>query len=130
MKSYLNSRNIILYMAPGISSTQDRETVAYHFRRSFETWYGILMKPKELRDVVAVRDGLTEIISAASRERHLSARAEGCLVFSAGNYSSDILDTIRAYARENASLSVILEGSYFDFLGREWIQNAKKDYEF
>ena len=116
-------------MNQDISSTQDRETIAYHFRKRFETWYGVVMKAKDPSVVEIVEKGLNNILSECPSGTHMPARADGHLVFSAGHYDQDLLERIRSYARDNARLTVILEGSYFDFLGRRWLEHAKEDYK-
>ena len=115
-------------MDQGFSASQDRETIAYHFRRSFETWHGVVMSTR--KDCRAVADGINKLLADSSSERHMRARVDNDLVYAAGHYNKDLLDKIRAYARDNASRTVILQGRYQDFLGTGWLDDARKNYDF
>jgi len=110
------------------SHAMDRETIAYHFRRSFENWYGVAIKARDDSDAETILAGLNRIL--AENSDYQQARADGQIIFARGNYDSVIHDKIKSYARDHASFSVILEGTYFDFLGRRWQDYAKKDHNF
>ena len=111
-----------------LNAAQDRETRAYHFRRSLETWHGIVIKVGNDDDSGAVLEGLNKILAEGDETRNKPARADDGVVYSAGNYDYSFLERIKAYAGENSPFSLVLSGSYFDFLGIRWLENARNDY--
>lgn len=125
-QNYLNLADIILFM--GYCEGVDRETAAYHFRRRLETWRGVAISATDTKDAERILDGLNSILEDAPDSDNSPARIEGQVVFCTGNYGSDLLGSIRSYARDNADKTVILEGSYFDFLGGRWVKSAKNKY--
>jgi len=116
-------------MDTSISAGQDRETVAYHFRRSLETWHGVAISARDPKDAERILDGLNLLLEDAPDDDHSPARTDGRVVFCTGDYGAVLLDRIKNYARDNADRTVILEGSYFDFLGRRWVEGARNRYQ-
>jgi hypothetical protein len=67
-------------------------------------------------------------ILETSETKQPAATANDGIVYCRGNYPAALLQRLKEYAPNASELTVVVEGSYFDFLGRRWLDNTRRKY--
>lgn len=99
----------------------DRGVTTYHFLRSMEKWYGLLINIKDVSRRQAIKEGIDKILE--EDDKPLTSERD-TLIYCKGTYSPAIATRLKKVIRtiDNA---IFIEGDYEDFLGIYWVEENK-----